>query len=45
LGLIGEAGYPEAIIPLKDDNPLSMKEVLKELRELKEEIKDSKRVE
>jgi len=43
LGLIGEAGYNEAVIPLKDPNdPLQMKEVIQELKEIKKENTDMK---
>ena len=36
LGLIGEAGYNEAIVPLKNPNdPLNQNEVIRELRELR----------
>jgi hypothetical protein len=37
LGLIGEAGYSEAVIPLKNPNdPLSMNNVVKELKAIRE---------
>jgi hypothetical protein len=37
LGLIGEAGYSEAVIPLKNPNdPLSMNSVVKELKAIRE---------
>jgi len=40
LGLIGEAGYPEAVIPLKDPNdPLALNQVAMEIRSLKEEVR------
>jgi len=39
MGLIGEAGYDEAVIPLKDSNdPLSQKAVLEELKSIKAEL-------
>ena len=39
VGLIGEAGYNEAIIPLKDSNdPLSQKAVVEELKSIKTEL-------
>lgn len=39
--LIGEAGYNEAVIPLKDSNdPLQTKELVKEIKELKNQVKD-----
>ena len=39
LGLIGEAGYSEAVIPLKNPNdPMNMNELKEEIRTLKEEI-------
>ena len=39
LGLIGEAGYSEAVIPLKNPNdPMNMNELKEEIRSLKEEI-------
>ncbi len=37
--LIGEAGYAEAVIPLKNPNdPLNMKELINEIRDLKQEV-------
>ena len=43
IGLIGEAGYNEAIIPLKDSNdPLSMNSVVTELQELRKENREMK---
>lgn len=39
LGLVGEAGYNEAVIPLKDPNdPLQMKGVIAELNALRQEV-------
>ena len=39
LGLIGEAGYSEAVIPLKDPNdPLSQKELIKEVKALRAQV-------
>jgi hypothetical protein len=41
LGLIGEAGYNEAVIPLKNPNdPLSMGAVVQELKALRKEVKE-----
>ena len=40
IGLIGEAGYNEAVIPLKDPNdPLQMNALLVEIKEMKTEMK------
>ena len=45
LGLIGEAGYNEAIIPLKDPNdPLSMNALTDEVRKLREENTEMKQL-
>lgn len=41
--LIGEAGYPEAVIPLKNPNdPLNMQEVVDELKMIRKENEDMK---
>lgn len=38
-GLIGEAGYPEAVIPLKNpDDPLNQNALLAEIKALREEV-------
>ena len=43
-GLIGENGYNEAVIPLKDSNdPLGQKAVLKELMAMRDELTEIKR--
>lgn len=43
VGLIGEAGYNEAVIPLKNPNdPLGIKEVVQELKALRQENTDMK---
>lgn len=40
-GLIGEAGYSEAVIPLKNPNdPLGQKELIAEIRALRKEVAD-----
>ena len=39
--LIGEAGYPEMVVPLKNpDDPMNSEEILKELRGMREELND-----
>ena len=45
LGLIGEAGYPEAVIPFKDpSDPLALKTVANEIRALRNEVAELKRI-
>ena len=42
-GLMGEAGYSEAVIPLKNPNdPLGQKELIEEIRALRKEVADLK---
>lgn len=43
-GLIGEAGYSEAVIPLKNPNdPLGQKELIEELKALRKEVAELKK--
>jgi len=45
LGVIGEAGYPEMVVPFKDpNNPIHTKEMLEELKAIKEESKNLKEI-
>ncbi len=45
IGLIGEAGYNEAVIPLKNPNdPLQMSALVREIRDLKEENRQIKNI-
>ena len=44
-GLIGEAGYPEAVIPLKNPNdPMHSKELIEEIRALRAEVYELKEI-